>query len=95
MASLTADARRKYAIIATIANRNTPTLDDISAITSIPESSLKRHIAQIRNDYSMDIRFTTNGKAHTRGRTGHYHILSWGILDRTEFLLRYGSIADD
>jgi hypothetical protein len=95
MAELTTDARRKYSIIATIANHNAPTLDDISAITSIPESSLKRHIAQIRSDYAMDIRFTTNGKAHARGRTGHYHILSWGILDQTEFLLRYGSILEE
>ena len=93
--ALSADAHRKYSIIAAIANSNTPTLDDISVVTSIPESSLKRHIAQIRKDYAMDIRFTPDGKAHTKGRTGHYHIMSWGILDRTEFLLRYGSILEE
>lgn len=93
MAELSADARRKFSIIAAIANHNTPTLGDISALTLIPESTLKRQIAQIRNDYDMDIRFSMDGS--NKGRTGHYHILSWGVLDRTEFLLRHRSIVDN
>ena len=90
---LSVDARRKYSVIVAIANQNTPTLEDISVLTSIPLSTLKRQIAQIRNDLSVDIRFTAGG--NNKGRTGHYHILSWGVLDRTEFLLRHGDILSD
>lgn len=92
MHELSADARRKYSIVAAIVNSNTPTLEDISKATEIPESTLKRQIAQIRTDLGMDIRFTAD--SHSKGRTGHYHIFSWGILDRTEFLLRHGSILE-
>lgn len=87
---ISADIKRKYAIIATIATHNTPTLAEISELTGIPFSSLKRQIAHLRTDYGMDIRFVPNG--HSKGRTGHYHIYKWGVLDRTEFLVRYGSI---
>jgi len=92
MIELSTDTRRKYAIIAAIANRNNPTLTDISELTGIPASSLKRQIAQLRSDYGMDIRFVSNG--HSKGRVGHYHIFDWGVLDRTEFLVRYGSILE-
>lgn len=89
---LSADTKRKYAIIAAIATHNTPSLADISQLTGIPVSSLKRQIAQLRTDYGMDIRFVPDG--HNKGRTGHYHIYEWGVLDRTEFLVRYGSILE-
>lgn len=89
---LTADTKRKYTIIAAIATNNTPTLSDISLVTNIPQSTLKRQIAQLRTDYGMDIRFVPDGQ--NKGRTGHYHIYDWGVLDRTEFLVRYGSILE-
>ncbi|MFC1337320.1 MAG: helix-turn-helix domain-containing protein [gamma proteobacterium symbiont of Clathrolucina costata] len=92
MAELSADTKRKYTIIAAIAKHNTPTLADISQHTGIPVSSLKRQISQLRTDYGMDIRFVPGG--HNKGRTGHYHIYDWGVLDRTEFLVRYGSILE-
>lgn len=92
MHDLSADARRKYSIIAAIVNSNTPTLEDISIVTAIPVSTLKRQISQIRNDLGMDIRFTADSRS--KGRTGHYHIYSWGILDRTEFMLRHGAILE-
>ena len=90
MVELSADTKRKYTIIAAIATHNTPTLLDISQLTGIPVSSLKRQIAQLRSDYSMDIRFVSNGQK--KGRSGHYHIYEWGVLDRTEFLVRFGTI---
>jgi len=90
--ALSADTQRKYAIIAAIATNNTPTLANIYQLTGIPVSSLKRQIAQLRMDYGMDIRFVPDG--NQKGRTGHYHIYEWGVLDRTEFLVRYGSILE-
>ncbi len=92
MADVSAGVRRKYAIIVAIATHNTPTLADLSRLTRIPASSLKRQIAQIRTDFDMDIRFVANGQ--TRGRTGNYHIYDWGVLHRSEFLVRYGSNAE-
>jgi hypothetical protein len=91
--ALSADTQRKYAIIAAIATNNTPTLADLAQLTGIPVSSLKRQIAQLRMDYDMDIRFVPDGNAQ-KGRTGHYHIYEWGVLDRTEFLVRYGSMLE-
>ncbi|MEW8389530.1 MAG: hypothetical protein AB2660_18595 [Candidatus Thiodiazotropha sp.] len=93
MEKLSADTRRKYSIIAAIATHNTPNLAYISKITGIPVSSLKRQIAHLRTDYCMDIRFVLD--EHNKGRTGNYHIYKWGILDRREFLLRYGSIVHE
>jgi len=92
MVELSADTKRKYSIIAAIAKNNTPTLADISQLTAIPVSSLKRQIAQLRADYAMDIRFVPDG--HNKGRTGHYHIYDWGVFDRTEFLVRYASMME-
>lgn len=92
MVELSADTKRKYSIIAAIAKNNSPTLADISLLTEIPVSSLKRQIAQLRVDYAMDIRFVPDG--HNKGRTGHYHIYDWGVLDRTEFLVRYASMLE-
>jgi len=92
MEELSANTKRKYAIIASIAKHNTPTLTDISSQTGIPASSLKRQISQLRTDYSMDIRFVS--ERNNKGRTGHYHIYDWGVLDRSEFLVRYGSILE-
>ena len=92
---LSAETRRKYAIIASIANHNTPTLADIIRLTDIPESTVKRQIAQLRLDYEMDIRFVTDSESANKGRTGHYHILDWGVLDRAEFLVRFGSILEE
>ena len=92
MTELSTDTKRKYAIIAAIAKHNNPTLTEISDLTGIPASTLKRQISQLRTDYGMDIRFVPNGQS--KGRTGHYHIFEWGVLDRTEFLVRYGSILE-
>ncbi|PVZ64458.1 helix-turn-helix domain-containing protein [Pelagibaculum spongiae] len=92
MAELTSDIKRKYSIITAIAIGNMPTLLDISEITKIPGSSLKRQISQLRSDYDMDIRFIVD--SNTKGRSGYYHISHWGVFDRTEFLVRFSNVLD-
>lgn len=87
MVGLSASAERKFKIIAAIASHNAPTLALISQSTDIPAPSVKRQLAQLRADYDMDIRFVAEGS--NKGRVGHYHIYSWGVLDRSEVLLRY------
>lgn len=87
MVALSASAKRKFSIVAAIANHNTPSLVEICEATGIPTSTLKRQIAQLRSDYAMDIRFVAEGG--TKGRVGHYHIYDWGVLDRSEVLMRY------
>jgi len=92
MTGLSAATKRKYAIIVALVTHNTPTLADISKLTEIPESSLKRLLALIRTDLGMDIRFVSNG--NNKGRTGNYHIYDWGVLDRAKFLVSHGSILE-
>lgn len=86
----TADTTRKYLIIAAIALHDAPTLADISLMTGIPQSSLKRHIAQLRADYGMEIEFVIS--AQNKSRAGYYLIKNWGVLSREEFLFRHGAI---
>jgi hypothetical protein len=90
---LSRDTQRKYQIIAAIASSNTPSIQDVATITQIPVSSIKRLLGQIRNDFDMDIRFVPDAE-ETKGRTGYYHIIDWGLLDRNEFLLRHGERHD-
>jgi hypothetical protein len=85
---MSADTYRKFRIISVLANGN-PSLAQIHSETGIPLSTVKRLIPQIRADYDMDIRFVENDK----GRGGRYHIVSWGVLDRVEFQLRFARSA--
>ena len=89
MKGLSTDTQKKYKIIVAIASGNL-SLNELINITKIPKSTLKRQISQIRSDLDVSINFTSF--QNTRGRSGHYHILSWGILDRNSFLLKHGSI---
>ena len=90
---LTADVKRKYAILVMIEKHRRPMLTDIARYTQIPIPSIKRHLAQLRTDFSMDIRFIQD-KSRSR-RVGYYQIYSWGVFDRTELLLRYAHIFRD
>lgn len=89
MSEVSTDTNRKYRIIAAIAGHNEPTLAYLSEKTDIPQSSLKRQIGQIKLDFNMDVRFIPSG--NSVGRTGHYHIFDWGIIDRHEFMLKHGT----
>jgi len=91
--NLSADVKRKYSIIAAITNHSAPKLLDIAQVTGIPLSSVKRQLAQLRTDFAMDIRFIPDPTQ--KGRTGHYYIYEWGVIDRTKFLLKYGSILEN
>jgi len=82
--SLEKNTQRKWEIISAIAESNSPSLTDISKKTGIPESTLKRQIGQIREEFGMDIRFIT--QAGSIGRTGYYQIHDWGVLDRKAFM---------
>ena len=84
---LSAATQRKYKIIAAIAFSNSPTMKDIIKATGIPEPTVKRQLSLIRSDFNMDVRFVT--EKNTVGRGGHYHIYSWGMLNRSEFVLEY------
>jgi hypothetical protein len=89
--AITADLFRKYVILAYIAEQAAPSFDDILQHTHIPSSTLKRHMTQIRNDFAVELRFVAVPKG--LGRGGYYFIESWGILNRDEFLARFGFLA--
>lgn len=84
---ISSDILRKYVVIAVI-EKHTANISQISEISGIPSSTVKRLIAQIRHDFGMDIR---HAKASIGDkRAGYYHIHHWGIINRAEFLITFG-----
>lgn len=80
--------QRKFRVLLAISSINEPTLDDIHQVTQLPRSSIKRIINKLRSDFCMDIRFELHPSE--KGRTGHYQIHRWGVLNRDELMVRFG-----
>lgn len=82
---------RKFVLINALAKMDKPSLQDLSIATQISQSTIKRQISTLRNDFAMNILFVREltGKA---GTTGYYMLMDWGIFDRSSFLTRYGEL---
>ena len=87
--NISSDAKKKFDIIHVLSRTKKPTLQFISKETGIPESTLKRQIANLRNEYGMSISFVRDDDAEGKGRLGFYILHDWGIIDRTEFMQHY------
>jgi len=82
---------RKFKIISAIANSKKPSLQDISELSKVPTSTLKRQISSIQELYGMEIRFVREANGQ-RGQRGFYYIADWGIFDVEAYILKYGLI---
>ena len=88
---LSQDMSRKFELVNTLSKLDKPSLHDLHRETGIPESTIKRQLAMLRNEFDMNILFIRESKGG-RGATGYYMITCWGILDREKFILRYGKL---
>lgn len=86
--------RRKFLLINALVHLSKPTIEDLHRETGISITALRRHISALRTEFKCDVRYV-----HPAGRSpadsGHYVLLSWGILDRKKFLGYFGSLKRD
>ncbi|MGL4734478.1 MAG: helix-turn-helix domain-containing protein [Enterovibrio sp.] len=82
---------RKFALVNALSKTEKPTLQDLHKATNIPESTIKRQLSSLRDEFGMDILFVRNPRVE-RGATGYYMLTNWGILNRSSFLSRYGNL---
>lgn len=82
------EMKRKFELINFLSRTEKPSLHDLHKATGIPESTIKRQLAAIRNEFGMKILFVreTGGE---RGATGYYMLTDWGIIDREEFIKHF------
>jgi hypothetical protein len=83
---LSQDISRKYELINALSKLDKPSLRDLHIQTVIPESTIKRQLVALRNDFGMKVIFVREVTG-TRGMTGHYMIMDWGVFDREKLLL--------
>ncbi|MEG3765053.1 helix-turn-helix domain-containing protein [Alteromonas sp. 14N.309.X.WAT.G.H12] len=87
--AISKDTKRKFDIIYVLSRTSKPSLKYIHEVTQIPESSIKRQIAAIKDEFGMNISFVRDRDAQGKGRIGYYILADWGILDRNEFIQHY------
>ncbi|MGL5250219.1 MAG: helix-turn-helix domain-containing protein [Vibrionaceae bacterium] len=85
------DMMRKFALVNALSKTEKPTLQDLHKATNIPESTIKRQLSSLRDEFGMDILFVRKPSGE-RGATGYYMLTNWGILNRSSFLSRYGNL---
>lgn len=74
---ISADISRKFAILKSLASIHQPTLGSITKMTGLSDATVKRHIAGLRSDFGMMIKFVSDrGNAN-----GYYIIIDWGWVD--------------
>ena len=86
---LSQDMSRKFKLVNALSKLDQPSLQDLHMETGIPESTIKRQLAMLRDEFDMKILFIRQSKG-TRGAAGYYMITDWGIVDRDKFILRHG-----
>lgn len=86
--NISTDMRRKFDLINALSRTEKPSLHDLHQITKIPESTIKRQLAAIRNEFGMRILFIRESGGE-RGAIGYYLIADWGIIDREKFIKHY------
>ncbi|MDU7589188.1 MAG: helix-turn-helix domain-containing protein [Acidovorax sp.] len=85
------DMTRKLSVICAISCIHRPDMRRLMDETKIPETTLKRIIKSLRDDYAMDIVFVrdssaapTDAQGGKRGRYGYYAINEWGLFSKDE-----------
>lgn len=83
--AITRELARKYDLIFALAANTKLCASRLQEETGLPISTLKRYIASMRADFSMEIDFVRDtGK---KGGAGSYLIKNWGILDKETFIV--------
>lgn len=54
-----------------------PSLQDLHKATNIPESTIKRQLSALRDEFGMNILFVRESTGE-RGATGYYMLTDWG-----------------
>ncbi|AIJ10657.1 Hypothetical protein ETEE_p1066 (plasmid) [Edwardsiella anguillarum ET080813] len=85
------DMKRKFALVNALSKAEKPSLQDLHKFTDIPESTIKRQLSSLRDEFGMNILFVRESTGE-RGATGYYILTDWGILDRKAFITRYGNL---
>lgn len=85
------DTKRKFELINALSSLRRPSLKDLHEKTKIPISTLKRQLGSLREEYGMTIIFVSEPTGE-KGPRGYYMITNWGIIDRAEFIKRYGNL---
>lgn len=82
---------RKLSVICAITRTHQPDMRRLVEDTNIPETTVKRIIKALRDDYNMDIAFVRDSasapafaQAGKRGRYGYYAIYQWGLFSKEE-----------
>ncbi|EHY9845554.1 MULTISPECIES: helix-turn-helix domain-containing protein [Vibrio] len=88
---LSQDMSRKFELVNALSKLDKPSLHDLHSETKIPESTIKRQLAMLRDEFDLKIIFIRESRGE-RGATGYYMITDWGILDREKFILRHGKL---
>lgn len=86
--------RRKYLLINALARLDKPTMKDLQRETGISTTSLQRHIAALRAEFQINVRYIRPAAA-TLGESGYYEMLDWGVFDREKFCKHYGGMISD
>lgn len=90
---LSTDGYRRIAILCALAKHPLIESAELSKRTNIPDISVKRHLARLRNDFMVDIVFVRS--SGVRGKSGGYEVRDWGIIDKDELLSRYGDLVPE
>jgi hypothetical protein len=85
------DMKRKFTLVNSLSKMEKPSLQELHKATEIPESTIKKQLSALRNEFGMSILFVRESTGE-RGMTGYYMLSDWGILDRSSFLNRYGKL---
>jgi hypothetical protein len=92
--AISRDIKRKFELVNALSKKNRPSLNDLHLETGIPESTIKRQISALREEFGMEILFIrgARGAPGEPGTAGYYMLTNWGILERAAFLSRYGKL---
>jgi hypothetical protein len=93
--AISRDIKRKFELVNALSKKAKPSLNDLHLETGIPESTIKRQISALREEFGMEICFIRGGPRRTGrapGTAGYYIPTDWGILERSAFLSRYGKL---
>ena len=87
--NISTDTKRKFDIIHVLSRTSKPSMKYISETTNIPESTVKRQLVAIKEEFGMNISFVRDRDASGKGRIGYYILADWGMIDRVEFQRHY------
>lgn len=72
------DMKRKFALVNALSKTEKPSLQDLHKATNIPESTIKRQLSALRDEFGMNILFVRESTGE-RGATGYYMLTDWDL----------------